>query len=355
MSDRLSTERFLLDQQARYPASRLQDVRKALHQSAFGCGHLVEDPLAAAEGIRREAETAPMDGRETERLDGPWYRVPLGLLKEGLTPETLATAFARSAAIPGEGIEGLEGRLAVLQALIREGKLPFSAPEAEAELAAWQAAGFPACHHSEEYRRAYRPAYRVLHERYARLLPLLTALDRLLVERPRVLLAIEGGSAAGKSTLAELLAGLYPDSAVFHADDFFLRPEQRTEERFAQPGGNMDRERLEAEVLLPLCRGQTAEYHPFDCGTMSLGAVRRAPAARLNIVEGAYSLHPALEGYYDLSVFLEISPETQRRRVLERNGPEWGERFFSRWIPLENAYFRAARTAERCSLRLEEV
>lgn len=355
MSDRLSTERFLLDQQARYPASRLQDVRKALHQSAFGCGHLVADPLAAAEGIRREAETAASGGRETERLDGPWYRVPLGLLKEGLTPETLATAFARSAAMPGEGIEGLEGRLAVLQALIREGKLPFSAPEAEAELAAWQAAGFPACHHSEAYRRAYRPAYRVLHERYARLLPLLTALDRLLVERPRVLLAIEGGSAAGKSTLAELLAGLYPDSAVFHADDFFLRPEQRTEERFAQPGGNMDRERLEAEVLLPLCRGQTAEYRPFDCGTMSLGAVRRAPAARLNIVEGAYSLHPALEGYYDLSVFLEISPETQRRRVLERNGPEWGERFFSRWIPLENAYFRAARTAERCSLRLEEV
>ena len=355
MSDRLSTEQFLLDQQARYPASWLQDLRKALHQSAFGCGHLVADPLAAAEGIRREAETAASGGREAERLDGPWCRVPLGLLKEGLTPETLAAAFARSAAIPGEGTEGLEARLEVLWTLIREGKLPFSAPAAEAELKAWREAGFPACHHSDEYRSAYRPAYRVVHERYARLLPLLMALDRLLAERPRVLLAIEGGSAAGKSTLAELLAGLYPDAAVFHADDFFLRPEQRTEERFAQPGGNMDRERLEAEVLRPLRRGQAAEYRPFDCKTMSLGAVRRTPAARLNIVEGAYSLHPALEGYYDLSVFLEISPETQRRRVLERNGPEWGQRFFDRWIPLENAYFRAARTAERCSLRLEEL
>ena len=70
-----------------------------------------------------------------------------------------------------------------------------------------------------------------------------------------------------------------------------------------------------------------------------------------------YSLEenpPELERCYDLSVFLEISPETQRRRVLERNGPEWGQRFFERWIPLENTYHEATRTAERCTLRLEE-
>ena len=81
---------------------------------------------------------------------------------------------------------------------------------------------------------------------------------------------------------------------------------------------------------------------------------RRSRAARLNIVEGSYSLHPALEPYYDLSVFLEISPESQRCRVLERNGPEWGQMFFDRWIPLENTYFQATRTAERCTLRLKE-
>ena len=55
----------------------------------------------------------------------------------------------------------------------------------------------------------------------------------------------------------------------------------------------------------------------------SLAAPQHGQVARLNIVEGSYSLHPALEPYYDLSVFLEISPESQRRRVLERNGPEW--------------------------------
>ena len=349
----MSAREFLLDQWARHPASRLQDLRKALYQSTFGCGHLVDDPSAAADWIRREAEHAP-DCREMEPLDGPWCLVPLGILSEGLTPETLAAAFAQSAAVPGEDIPALEDRLAELMGLIREGTLPFDPAAAAAEIAAWRAAGFPACHHSEDYRNAYHPAYRVLHKHYAHLLPLLAAIDRALGSKPRMLLAIEGGSASGKSTLAELLTGIYPDAALFHADDYFLRPEQRTPERFAQPGGNMDRERLEAEILAPLSRGGDVVYRPFDCKTMSLSEPRRSRAARLNIVEGSYSLHPALEPYYDLSVFLEISPESQRRRVLERNGPEWGQMFFDRWIPLENTYFQATRTAERCTLRLKE-
>ena len=349
----MAAREFLLDQWARHPASRLQDLQKALYQSTFGCGHLVDDPSAAADWIRLEAEHAP-DCREMESLDGPWCRVPLGILSEGLTPETLAAAFAQSAAVPGEDIPALEDRLAVLMGLIREGTLPFDPAAAAAEIAAWRAAGFPACHHSEDYRNAYHPAYRVLHKRYAHLLPLLAAIDRALGSKPRMLLAIEGGSASGKSTLAELLTGIYPDAALFHADDYFLRPEQRTPERFAQPGGNMDRERLEAEILAPLSRGGDVVYRPFDCKTMSLSEPRRSRAARLNIVEGSYSLHPALEPYYDLSVFLEISPESQRRRVLERNGPEWGQMFFDRWIPLENTYFQATRTAERCTLRLKE-
>lgn len=35
-----STEQFLLEQYIGHPASQLQDLRKALYQSVFGCGHL---------------------------------------------------------------------------------------------------------------------------------------------------------------------------------------------------------------------------------------------------------------------------------------------------------------------------
>lgn len=43
---------------------------------------------------------------------------------------------------------------------------------------------------------------------------------------------------------------------VFHIDDYFLRPEQRTETRLAQPGGNVDYERFAEEILNPLKSGK---------------------------------------------------------------------------------------------------
>ncbi len=348
--DTASTRSFLLDQQARYPLAALQDLRKALYQSVFGCGHLITDPSAAAAGIRAEYAESGCRLQAPEPLDGPWARVPLGVLRSGLTPETLAATFARSAAMPHGEREDLDERLSVLTALAEQGALPY--PDAGAEIAVWRSAGFPACRHSQRFRDAYHPAYRVLHTVYVRLLPLLAALDRTIAEKGRVVLAIEGGAGSGKTTLAETLAGLYPGATVFHADDFFPRPEQRTAERLAQPGGNLDRERLEEEILRPLRRGETVTYRPFDCGAMTLKAPVTVCPGPLNIVEGSYSFHPALAAYYDLSVFLDITPEAQRRRILARNGPEWAAAFFQRWIPLENTYFRATDTANRCSLRL---
>ena len=70
-------------------------------------------------------------------------------------------------------------------------------------------------------------------------------------------------------------------------------------------------------------------------------------------MEGAYSLHPDLEAYYNYSVFLRISPELQAERVLARNGPEGAKMFRERWIPLEQTYFEALHPAERCDLVID--
>ena len=69
-----------------------------------------------------------------------------------------------------------------------------------------------------------------------------------------VMVAIDGKCTSGKTTLASKLAEIY-DCNVFHMDDFFLRPEQRTSERFAEIGGNVDYERFQEEVLFPLRSG----------------------------------------------------------------------------------------------------
>ena len=344
-----TTKRFLLDQCARYPALRPTDLLKALHQSVFGCGHFVTDEAAGLAYLREEVPSRS----GVEPLDGGFCRVHLGVLREtGLRPETLFRLFVLSAQTPCGTVEALEEKLADLLALAAEGRLPFSYEETARAVEDWREAGFPACHHSPAFRAAYGPAYRVVRREYAWAIPLLATMDRRLAESPRLLVAIEGGSASGKTTLAALLERVY-DCNVFHMDDFFLRPEQRTEARLAEPGGNVDRERFYEEVLAPLQAGKAVTFRRYDCQTQTLAPPVTAAPKALNIVEGAYSMHPALADGYGLSVFLRVPPEVQRSRILLRNGPEVGERFFTRWIPLEQRYFDALDPEGRCDLVLE--
>ena len=125
-------------------------------------------------------------------------------------------------------------------------------------------------------------------------------------------------------------------------DDFFLRPEQRTPERFAEIGGNVDYERFHKEVLLPLKSGKPFSYHPFDCKTFTLSVPVAVAPKRLNIVEGSYSHHPYFGNPYDLKILLTVEGETQRKRILER--PSFlHKRFFEEWIPMENRYLDGLR------------
>ncbi len=178
--------------------------------------------------------------------------------------------------------------------------------------------------------------------------PLFDELDKRLA-KGKVIAAIEGGSASGKTTLSGLLKEFY-GCTVFHMDDFFLRPEQRRPERYAQTGGNIDWERFLEEVLKPLSRGETVSLRRFDCSSMSLAEAERIAPAKLVIVEGAYSMHPKLAAYYDFSVFLDIAPEFQRERILRRNSAEKAQRFFDEWIPLERVYFEETGARERCDM-----
>ena len=165
-----------------------------------------------------------------------------------------------------------------------------------------------------------------------------------------LLIAIDGRCAAGKTTLAAELQG-ETGCNVVHMDDFFLRPEQRTAQRLAQSGGNVDWERFQAEVLIPLRQGISFSYRPYDCRTQALKeAVQVSPRA-VTLVEGSYSCHPQLWNYYGLRLFLTVDPQEQLRRIRLRSGPEALEVFRTRWIPLEEQYFRAYSIPERCDAR----
>ncbi len=177
------------------------------------------------------------------------------------------------------------------------------------------------------------------------------AIRSLLQDKSHVIVAIDGRCASGKTTVAATLAERL-HCPVCHMDDFFLRPEQRTPERLAIPGENVDHERFLSEVLQPLADGKPFSYHPYDCRTRSLGDALSVDPTNVSVtlVEGSYACHPSLWPFYDLRIFLDISSEQQAARILARNGAEMAQRFADTWIPLEEAYFDAYDLRSMCDL-----
>ena len=172
--------------------------------------------------------------------------------------------------------------------------------------------------------------------------------EALLREKGRAVIAIDGRCGSGKTTLAGRLAARW-DCTLLHADDFFLRPEQRTPARLAQPGGNFDRERFYAEALAPLLAGRDALYRPYDCHAGCLRPPVAAPLRPVILIEGSYCCHPDLWGCYDLHVFVTAPLDVRLARLTRRPGVDLAA-FRTRWIPLEEAYFAAERLEERCDI-----
>lgn len=349
MNTKDCTRNLLIEHYKKYPEIQIQDIFKFLYQSTFGCEHLIADSSATTDYIRKEAsECYPHAGELIEPLEGEYCRVHLDYLQNGLNAETLGKLLFLSAKSTKNTPVQLEEKLSVMTKLITEGLLPFSKKEAEEEIRKWRELGYPACHHSEQFRNTYHPAYRVIRKEYALFLPFLSQIDSLL-QHEQISVAIEGGSAGGKTTLSELLEKIY-DCNIFHMDDFFLRPEQRTEERLSEAGGNVDRERFLSDVLIPLSKNESIQYRRFDCSTATLLPARTMEPKKLNVIEGAYSMHPLLEKYYDISLFLDITSDLQIKRITKRNSPDMATRFFAEWIPMEQQYFDTMKVKQRCSI-----
>ena len=137
---------------------------------------------------------------------------------------------------------------------------------------------------------------------------------------------------------------------MLHLDHFFLQPHQRTPQRLAQPGGNVDYERFWQQVMVPLRQGVSFSYRPYDCSVQQLTDAVEVLPTSIVFVEGSYSCHPALWEGYDLHIFLTVQPTEQLRRIAIRNGQQGLKVFRERWIPLEERYFSAFSVQQRCEL-----
>jgi len=161
---------------AAHPRSEAEDVYKFIHQSVFGPAHLVLDPARARAYLKSEIEGMGTVSRAEplfEKLGGEPSHVRVNLrpyLARGGDPENLLNALILTVSAGKAEPGSMPLRMQQAARMLREqGQVDLSAKlTALAEVKAQK--GFEAVHHSESYRRAYRPAYRVVREDLAQAL-----------------------------------------------------------------------------------------------------------------------------------------------------------------------------------------
>jgi len=322
-------------------AMKLQDVIKMCYQAAFGAEHLLENVERARSYYNQEfASVEERDVPLYEYISEDVARVDLGAWKaSGMPKEWLFDLFVMATRESYGGEEAMLENLEIAKGVLGNN------PEILDYFDKYVEEGIKPVHHSENYRQANKPAYRLVDRKHLRLVPILVAASRL----NRGVIVIDGHAASGKSTMAKQLASILGGEIV-RIDDFFLPMELRTGERLAEAGGNVHYERFKDEVLPGLVSGKPFAYTRFDCSIMDYGEKIHVPAAEWRIVEGSYSHHPYFGEYGDIRVFSIIDPDEQRRRILSRNGEEMAQKFENIWIPMENRYFKEYNIRDKADL-----
>ena len=159
----LELETVLKTHAARYPLMQPTDAVKLIYQNEFGGGHMIANEQACLDYLRKEYERVTKDSQMEpyENIGNGIDRVKLAALKEEHL-EQLGRAFIRSAATHTGSLERFLQKLEVLRQITKQGCFSFDIAELEKYLIEYAKANYPAVSHSEVYRNAYRPAYRVV-------------------------------------------------------------------------------------------------------------------------------------------------------------------------------------------------
>lgn len=146
-----------------YPAMEPVDAVKLIYQNEFGGGHLVANEDTFRQWLWREYESVPKDAAAVkyEPIGNGIVRVYLSPLSESEV-EQLGKDFIESARLHQGNLPSFLDKLAVLRLQTEKGVFSFDLEALDAFLAAYGEAGYPMVSHSETYRAAYRPAYRVI-------------------------------------------------------------------------------------------------------------------------------------------------------------------------------------------------
>lgn len=171
-----------------------------------------------------------------------------------------------------------------------------------------------------------------------------SALENIIAQRlPReepLVVAIDGRSGVGKSTLAHAVARSL-GAAVIEGDDFYAGGiKLRDDAPASRASACIDHTRQRA-VLEALRGGREASWRAFDweafdgrlCDDVTM--LRPSPIV---VLEGVYAARPELADLLDLRILVELTEAARTQRLLSREGVigPWEQQ----WHEAEHAYFQ---------------
>ncbi|MFC6239619.1 uridine kinase family protein [Longivirga aurantiaca] len=160
-----------------------------------------------------------------------------------------------------------------------------------------------------------------------------------------VLVAVDGRSGSGKSTIAGRIAALVPGSVVVHTDDVAW------EESFFDWDALMA-----AHVLAPAREGAAVTYRPPAWDRLGRSGAIEVPAgSTLVLVEGVGAGRASLADHYDATVWVLSDEDERRRRGVERDvvlgrTPDEAADFWDRWQSEEYPFLADDRPWERATV-----
>jgi hypothetical protein len=176
-----------------------------------------------------------------------------------------------------------------------------------------------------------------------RVAPLDELLDRLPTGSPGrpVVVAVNGHSSSGKTTLAGRLAAARPDAAVLHTDDL------------AWHRGVFKWDELLRDEVLPVVRaGEPLDYRPPEWGARGrTDSITLPGGLSLLLVEGVGSSQASVRDHYDLVIWVETEEPTRAARdVVRLAAGGMSAASFESWMAEENAYTTRERPWEHADL-----
>jgi len=160
-----------------------------------------------------------------------------------------------------------------------------------------------------------------------------------------VIIAVDGRSGAGKTTLAvELAARLrqHHKVSLFHLEDIY-------------PGWNgllPGIERYVGTVLKPLSEGMAAEWTSWDWEKHYDGGLNVTLPAEIVIVEGVGAAADAARSMLDAVVWVESPGDDRRRRALTRDGSTY-EPYWDSWAAQEDEWLSTDQVVAAADVRVQ--